>query len=239
MQLWYIIKICHKCFLTFCFTCTSQGFLAARVDIYTSQTVSGPTWPPLVLHHYFPSPFCYFQRACPLPILPSPTYFLYSTLTFCTLALGILKLQFLVCVRVRACLLSVLFMCLASVSQCPGQSKFSAFLTGDIVSNTSWEESSVFCSFFHFYTHLVTHWATVMPQYLTPPHPPCCLMWLIHGFSIFWILEVLQRVILICRRSCVCYSMTWLYRIGPWESRWSEFVFLGCPQSCKLTCARK
>lgn len=37
--------------------------------------------------------FCYFQRACPLPILPSPTYFHRSTPTFCTLAFGILKVQ--------------------------------------------------------------------------------------------------------------------------------------------------
>lgn len=107
----------------------------------------------------FSFPFCYFQRACPLPILPSPTYFLCTTLTFCTSSLGILKVQ-------SFFFFFFFFVCIAIVLQRPGQSKFSVPLTlshwrhclktAMWVSNMSCEDSWMYCL-----TELMAHsWLT-------------------------------------------------------------------------------
>lgn len=50
--IWFV---CIFFFLTFSFTSASSGSLTAWLDIYSSQTLIRPTWPPLVSHHYFPS----------------------------------------------------------------------------------------------------------------------------------------------------------------------------------------
>lgn len=96
--------------------------------------------------------FCYFQCVCPLPILPSPTYFLCAH--FLYLSCWYFESAACFFFFFPFCFLSVLFMCIAIVLRCPGQSGFLFLsLTGDIVwkqkceFQMSLEESSNFLLF--------------------------------------------------------------------------------------------
>lgn len=82
----YLVCLHHKCNLLclsgFSYCLTWHLFLSSAYQAHLTASC---------LASLFSFPFCYFQWACPLPILPSPTYFLCSPFTLCTLALGILK----------------------------------------------------------------------------------------------------------------------------------------------------
>lgn len=86
-------------------------------DISASSMLIRPTWPLLVLHHYFPSfRFSYFQLTCPLQTLPSPAYFLLSATFPCLTSWYFESCSF--------------FACLAVVLQRRGHSEFSVPLAG-------------------------------------------------------------------------------------------------------------
>lgn len=62
---------CFRIFiLTFPVTSASSGSLTAWLDIYSSQTLIRPTWPPLVPHHYFPSLSAIFSTPALIRFFP-------------------------------------------------------------------------------------------------------------------------------------------------------------------------
>lgn len=144
--------------LTFSFTSASSGSLTAWLDIYSSQTLIRPTWPPLVSHHYFPSLSAIFS-------MPALFQFFPHLLIF-SAPLSLFVHHLSVFWKCSLFSFSFFFVCIAIVLQRPGQSKFSVPLTlshwrhclktAMWVSNMSCEDSWMFCL-----TELMAHsWLT-------------------------------------------------------------------------------
>lgn len=130
--------------LTFPVATASSGPLTAWLDIYSSQTLIRPTWPPLVPHHYFPSLSAIFSAPALIRFFPHLLIFSTPLSLFFVPHLSV----FWKCCLFFSSLLSLCSHCFTVPRAKQVSCSFGPGLTGDEVWKWGCEFQTRFCFFF-------------------------------------------------------------------------------------------